>query len=195
MTKFFTSDTHFGHERIIELSNRPFRDVAHMNEEIIERWNSVVGPLDEVFHLGDVALGPWVEWHNILTRLNGFKTLVVGNHDRVFKGMSQKQQDRFAENYATWFDVVVDEVTNLPVGGHMTNLSHFPYSGDSHGAERYREFRLKDEGRTLIHGHTHEDKVVSRSDAGTLQIHVGQDAWGFFPVSEDVVASIISESI
>lgn len=39
---FFTSDTHFGHANIINLCNRPFKDVNHMNDMLVENWNSVV---------------------------------------------------------------------------------------------------------------------------------------------------------
>lgn len=38
---FFTSDTHFGHANIINLCNRPFKDVNHMNDMLVENWNSV----------------------------------------------------------------------------------------------------------------------------------------------------------
>lgn len=36
---FFTSDTHFGHANIINLCKRPFRDVNHMNDMLVENWN------------------------------------------------------------------------------------------------------------------------------------------------------------
>lgn len=54
---FFTSDTHFGHANIINLCKRPFRDVNHMNDMLVENWNSVVTDDDTVFYLGDFALG------------------------------------------------------------------------------------------------------------------------------------------
>ena len=50
---FFTSDTHFNHANIIRFCNRPFIDVAQMNETLIANWNKVVGEDDTVFHLGD----------------------------------------------------------------------------------------------------------------------------------------------
>ena len=62
---FFTSDTHFNHTNIIRFCNRPFKDVTHMNETIIANWNSVVGPDDIIFHLGDFCLGGSAEWKNI----------------------------------------------------------------------------------------------------------------------------------
>src|SRR5437762_1867527 len=55
MTVFFISDTHFGDHRVLNLYPRPFPSVAAMDEGMIERWNEVVGPDDEVWHLGDFA--------------------------------------------------------------------------------------------------------------------------------------------
>lgn len=173
-----------------------------MNEAIVNNWNSVVGPDDEIFHLGDVALGPWEKWDSVLTRLNGFKTLVVGNHDRVFAGEKEKMRERFTPYYNSWFDVVTDEVKNFRLSdGSLVNMSHFPYDGDSHDGDRYTDFRLPDDGRILIHGHTHaeyaahgEDARVSRSKRGSLQIHVGCDAWSYRPVREDEVIDLIANA-
>jgi calcineurin-like phosphoesterase family protein len=197
--RFFTSDTHFGHRNIIKYSNRPFRDTTVMNEMLIRNWNDTVSHDDLVFHLGDVALGPWEDWHNVLTRLNGYKVLVVGNHDRIFKGEKPARQERFAPFYQGWFDEIHDNIVGLELdNGLEVNLSHFPYTGDSHDGDRYEEFRLIDEGVPLIHGHTHaeyaklgEAAQVSESARGTLQIHVGQDAWNYRPVSEDRVINLI----
>lgn len=189
--RFFTSDTHFGHKNIIKYCDRPFKDVPHMNEQLVERWNAVVSNDDWVFHLGDVALGPWTEWDGLLTRLNGNKVLVIGNHDRIFKGESEKNQVRFMPEYEKWFDIITDRAQVELANGVEAELSHFPYDGDSHGGERYREFRTKDNGKVLIHGHTHMNQKVSYSNKGTLQIHVGADAWDFTPVSEDQVINAI----
>lgn len=48
-----------------------------MNETLISNWNSVVGPKDIIFHLGDLTS----EWTKILDRLNGKICLILGNHD------------------------------------------------------------------------------------------------------------------
>ena len=55
-TTFFTADTHFGHANIIKYTNRPFDSPNHMDDILIANWNAVVGPDDEVYHLGDFAL-------------------------------------------------------------------------------------------------------------------------------------------
>jgi len=163
-----------------------------MDEALIENWNNVVGDTDVVYHLGDLALGPSDRWDGILKRLNGYKVFVVGNHDRIFQGEKERQRIKWDEKYHEWFDEVYDNYENLTLAdGTVVNLSHFPYDGDSHGEERYREFRLVDEGVTLIHGHTHLKDIISRSNKGTIQIHVGADAHGYTPVSEQQVIDYI----
>ncbi len=80
MTDFLIGCTHFGHENIIKLANRPFSSVEEMDATIIENWNRVVGPRDTVYHLGDFAFrgkpGSGYEAH-----LNGKIIGIQGNHD------------------------------------------------------------------------------------------------------------------
>jgi calcineurin-like phosphoesterase family protein len=192
--RFYTSDTHFGHARIVELSNRPFDDVHHMNEEIIRRWNSVVGPEDHVYHLGDVALGPIMESLTCIRRLNGHKTLILGNHDRPFMKKGKASFDEWVDIYikAGFVDVRFSDAHAID-GGNGTVapvlLSHFPYDGDSHDGDRFKDERLQDAGVPLIHGHTHSNgHPVSRSNRGTVQVHVGMDAWNYTPVSEEEIS-------
>ena len=54
MRSWFTSDTHFGHSRILAYAHRPFANVDEMDEALIRNWNSVVGERDDVYHLGDM---------------------------------------------------------------------------------------------------------------------------------------------
>jgi calcineurin-like phosphoesterase family protein len=77
---FFTADTHFGHAGARALYRRPFASVAAMDEALVERWNAVVGPGDEVWHLGDFAVRH-PDPAAVLARLHGVKHLVPGNND------------------------------------------------------------------------------------------------------------------
>jgi calcineurin-like phosphoesterase family protein len=194
MTTWFTSDTHFGHKRIIEMCNRPFKDVTHMNEMLVHNWNALVRPDDTVYHLGDVALGPIEDSLGYIEHLNGYKILVVGNHDRMFPPMAKFRQDKIEEWTERYREAGFDEVADylfFEKGGYGFNLSHFPYSGDSHGEERYIKYRQFDMGIPLIHGHTHENKKFSLSRKGTPQIHVGVDAWDYAPVSLQAVIDVL----
>lgn len=191
--KFFTSDTHFFHERIIELCERPFNNIHHMNAQIVNNWNRVVQEDDIVYHLGDVMLGQNFEGNvSYLNNLKGYKILVVGNHDRMFGKMSDAKRERWMDVYGNYFNEIHEHITGLELSnGSIVNLSHFPYDGDSHGDDRYVNARLPDDGIPLIHGHTHGNNVVSRSNAGSLQVHVGVDAWAFGLVEEDMVEWIV----
>lgn len=50
---WFISDTHFSHTNIIKYCNRPFKNVFHMNRELVKRFNERVKEDDTCFHLGD----------------------------------------------------------------------------------------------------------------------------------------------
>ncbi len=182
--RFFTSDTHFGHARIIELCNRPFASVEEMNEVMIERWNEVVKPDDVVIHLGDVALGKIAESLPLIGRLNGHKVLVPGNHDRIFSGEKEKQRERFLPEYEKVFQKVHAEKVWVKFKGvnEWAIASHFPYEGDSHGNDRHADKRPLDNGLPLIHGHVH-DKWLTNG----RMLNVGVDVQDFRPVPESYV--------
>ncbi|QZE11570.1 metallophosphoesterase [Streptomyces phage Jada] len=179
---FFVSDTHFGHDRIRDLCGRPFDSVDEMNEIMVERWNEVVKPTDKVIHLGDVALGKIAESLPIVGRLNGHISLCPGNHDRIFSGEKQAKRDRFMPEYLKVFDEVLPESLQMDVGDFRVVLSHFPYVGDSHGADRHADKRPKDEGLPIIHGHVHDEWAEN----GRM-FNAGVDVRDFRPVHEDVV--------
>jgi calcineurin-like phosphoesterase family protein len=82
--KFYIADTHLGHERLLSMQPRAFASIEEHDEYIVQRWNSVVGDTDIVYHLGDFAFrlgsdGDRIRW--LFSRLNGRKYLVLGNHD------------------------------------------------------------------------------------------------------------------
>ena len=52
---FFTSDLHLGHVHVAEL--RGFESVAEHDQALINYWNAVVSSGDDVWVLGDFALG------------------------------------------------------------------------------------------------------------------------------------------
>jgi calcineurin-like phosphoesterase family protein len=85
---FLIGDTHFSHAGICRFLNfdgskvRPWDDPAEMDEAMVDRWNAVVKPHDKVYHLGDVAIAK--KSLVIMSRLNGKKVLIRGNHD-IFK--------------------------------------------------------------------------------------------------------------
>lgn len=80
---YFIADTHFFHEKIIKMCNRPFDNVEEMNKKLIENWNKKVTDDDTVYILGDVSFkGSKENTISILKQLKGKKILIKGNHDR-----------------------------------------------------------------------------------------------------------------
>lgn len=181
---WFTSDTHFGHKNIIKYCDRPFDDTDQMDEIIIERWNATVPENGIVFHLGDVAMGDITKSLPKVGRLNGYKILVTGNHDRTFVKYGEAKTAQWFPEYEKYFQMVVDEKgMGHVIDGVTFRLSHFPYTGDHTPDDRHSDVRPVDDGMPLIHGHTHSTDRVTLSIKGTHQIHVGVDAWDFTPVS------------
>lgn len=186
MNTWFTSDLHFDHKNIIEFCDRPFTKdnwgVSYMNEKIVSNYNSLVGVDDECYFLGDIAfqLGGGSLKH--VKRMNGTKYLVPGNHDKCWK--PKDLNNKFKGMYEEAGFIVLDEQVQL----EEFLLCHFPFTGDHTYDDRYIQYRPKDEGQWLIHGHVH-DTWLQRGKA----INVGIDAWGGFPVSIETIRSMVRD--
>lgn len=204
--RFWTSDLHFGHENIIAYANRPFGDVVDMEEKLIENWNCMVSSSDEVWIVGDFAMGQLSETLPVVKRLNGRKVLIPGNHDRCWVGAGASNHKKWGAMYDALFDIIDDfpKVTTTQLGPYTVQVCHFPRvelgsSLERHGDiySAYRPDPVTDRNAKminrlkrpwLIHGHTHQ-KV--RIQPEYRQIHVGTDAWNYTPISEDTLIHLI----
>lgn len=176
MATYFTSDTHFGHLAIITYSNRPFKDVAHMNEALIANWNSVVKPDDRIYHIGDFAMGPKNLHKGYLDRLNGYKILVRGNHDQKSDKMLWMG---FNEVHPYKFEII---------NGLNVYMAHIPLGNDPY-AEKNRTYHPEFTPEPPPHdiwvcGHVHN--AFKRK--GKV-INAGVDVWGYKPVTFEELLS------
>jgi calcineurin-like phosphoesterase family protein len=154
MALFFTADTHFGDHRTLNIHRRPFASVAEMDEALVAGWNAVVGPADEIWHLGDVARRA-ADVAGLLARLNGTKHLVRGNNDPAATGEA-----------AGWASV--QDYAELTEGDARLVLCHYPF----------RSWNGQHRRAIDLHGHSHGKlKPMLR------QFDVGVDARGFRPIS------------
>lgn len=186
--KFFTSDLHLGHARMTEF--RPFATVEEMNETLISNWNELVQPHDQVFVLGDVALGKIAETLPLVKRLNGMKFLVPGNHDRCWEGHS-KVRTRDREMYEEVGFVILPGRYRLPhYSGLPWVLSHFPSTPDERHGQRYVEHlpALRPDEEWLIHGHVHDAWKINGN-----QINVGVDVWDWRPAHISQLRTLMAE--
>lgn len=167
MKTYITSDTHFGHLNIIKYCNRPFKDVEEMEWKLIENWNSVVGTSDEIYHLGDFAMGGNLDERvpKILARLNGIKHLIRGNHDK-----------RATANPVLWA-TVTEGARMILSRNREVMLRHYNPQFEK------PEWEGKDRGVVLLHGHSHGNHHGYEPGIGYLD--VGVDCWNYFPISMD----------
>ncbi len=78
---FITSDLHFMHKRIREFAPeyRPWEDMEHMTEALIEAWNKcATTPGVKMYHLGDFCFGTEEDTRKIASRLQGILLTVLG---------------------------------------------------------------------------------------------------------------------
>lgn len=83
MKTYFISDQHFNHVKITEFERTQFTSIEKHNEYIIQEHNAVVQEEDLVYILGDLGSDFYTQPNvkDLVSRLNGRKILVLGNHD------------------------------------------------------------------------------------------------------------------
>ncbi len=179
---FFTSDNHFGHERVIGFDNRPFASVEEMDAEMIRRWNVKVGKGDLVYVLGDMI---WKTRNEdapgLIKSLNGQIILIKGNHDRFLHNAKAKSALAGIKDYEDICVTLQDGTKKRCI------LSH--YFIPMYNGHRYQAIHL--------HGHSHftdeayveidiADKLSERG-IRTEIYNVGCMYWNYEPVTLDEI--------
>jgi calcineurin-like phosphoesterase family protein len=163
MTIWFTSDTHFYHGNIIKYCNRPFSSIDEMNNAILNNFNSLIKQDDILFHLGDIAFANKYKTSEILSRVNGKKHLIIGNHDSeeaIDYLLEQKTIESARQTY-------LFKDKNILIW-----LSHFPH----------RAWDGSHRGALHLFGHCHGALApLGRS------FDCGVDAWTYRPISLEQV--------
>jgi calcineurin-like phosphoesterase family protein len=138
---FFASDHHFYHKNIQKFCpmTRFGEDVEQMNELMIEAHNKKVKPGSLVYFLGDFSFGTAEQTNKVLSRLNGDKHLIYGNHDKVIKG------DRSIQNMF----VTVQDYKKIHIDKISVVLFHFPIM----------EWDQAHRGAYHLFGHVHGEMV------------------------------------
>ena len=164
-----TSDQHFGHKNICIFLRengeklRPWDNCDDMDDELVRRYNEYVKPGDKCYFLGDVCINR--KALATISRLNGDKVLIKGNHD-IFK----------LEDYTKYFrDIRAYMVTN-----HII-FSHIPIHDQS-----------KSRFLANVHGHTHSELVKNMNGhVDDWYINVCVERTDFQPVLlDDIIKGI-----
>lgn len=169
---YFTSDLHLFHDEVA--FTRGFASVDAWHAHLGHHWWSTVRPKDQVWLLGDLTGGGHVgEALEFIGGLPGEKHILWGDYDGGHP-MHRDSHRKMGEYLSVFASAQV--AAQRRIGGRPVLLSHFPYQGDTAGHEdRHTQWRLRNEGLPLLHGHTHSSLVRLNQDN---VIHVGWDAWG-----------------
>lgn len=166
--QYFTSDTHFGAERTLELSRRPFLDVSSMDWSIVERWNTKVPPEAIVWHLGDFGD------RSFLRYLNGKVRLVCGNYE------TKERKDRNLDIPDFMDELMDDGFSRVYLSNASTTISITPEK-DIQLELVHEPLKAPQSGYTLF-GHIHGRQMIKK-----FGLDVGVDCHNFTPLStEDV---------
>lgn len=167
---YFTSDQHWGHTKIITLCNRNFPDTHTMNVHMVECWNSVIKPYDEVYFLGDFGLCTKKSMAFFLYKLNGKKYFIKGNHDKtnILNWMVNTNQ-------IEWWDYDHEFQYEYKGVKYTFILSHYQHQPQKDNV-------------ICLYGHSHgKSKPVKGS------MDVGVDSVGYVPLSIEQIIQKIFE--
>lgn len=141
-TLHFTSDLHFGHEKVAAL--RGFASAAEHDAAVMEIWASVVTSRDKVYVLGDFTgdSRALVDAIDRLAHLPGEKHLISGNHDACHP--RNRRAHIALPKYLGAFASVASAGV-VKIAGEDVLMSHFPYTRDR-DVTRYPQWRLPDLG-------------------------------------------------
>ena len=128
---FIIADTHFGHLSIIKYEGRPFSSIDEMDDFMVEKWNSVVKPGDDVLHLGDLTYHNQSKSKAIIARLNGNIDMIWGNHDKHSEKWYQDLGIRSLHRIKRWTSFKNERIvfTHFP----LCQPFSFPYACNIHG--------------------------------------------------------------
>lgn len=180
---YYTADLHLGHARVAGL--RGFATTQEHDAAILSGLAETLRPRDTLYVLGDLVgrAGAWANALALLRPLPGTLRLVTGNHDPAHP-TNRSHGERTREALEVFASVA--PFGTASIGGRRVLLSHFPYLADR-GEPRFLQWRLRDDGGVLLHGHLH----VAERVTSPREIHVGLDAWGLRPVATEELVDLL----
>lgn len=148
MNYWIITDTHFGHDAIMEYCDRPH----DFEIRIMRNLRKVINDDDILIHLGDFCWGDYSEWHkDFMNHVKCKRWLIKGNHDKKSNTWYHKHG----------WDCVADNVT-LTLYGETILFSHRPVltegnfinvHGHHHNTSHHPEDEIDDRHRLVFLEH------------------------------------------
>lgn len=129
--KYFISDFHFGHKKILTFERCQFTGIEQHDDYILSLWKKTIQNDDTVYFLGDFG-NLQEEKQELFKNLPGYKIMITGNHDK--------------RAINTYLQIGFDEVYTTPIYiAKRVVLSHEPVPVSK--------------GTINIHGHLHNARL------------------------------------
>ena len=174
---YFTSDTHFNHDKAFIYESRGYKNRYEHNDALIAKINEVVRPEDTLIHLGDFCLNITPpEFNEILARINCQNIAYIwGNHNSCIRRV---YEDAVTTEYGKDIEVypyAVGKITYLGyygeviVNGQMIVIHHYPH----------QIWNQMQKGAWQLSGHSHYTNPTTQLDSTDNKIlDVGWDGHG-----------------
>lgn len=196
---FITADWHCGHSNILKFCDRPFRDLEHMHEVLINNFNSTVPHDGITYFVGDHGMCDFQLLSSIILQLNGTKILILGNHDKNMNAMYRAGFDLVMYGTVLWISNQQVTVTHCPLKdtyredcSKMNGGEAFPnWWGEDR--KKFQKYIIPNWGQFHLHGHIHSPNKGQSKTVEGRQIDIGVDAHGYRPVSFSKLESMIAK--
>ena len=175
---FFTSDSHFNHDKEFIYKSRGYSNRYEHNDALIAKINEVVRPQDTLIHLGDFCLNITPpEFEEILRRINCQNILYIwGNHNSCIRRMYEETlAGEYQRNDIEVYPYAVGKITylgyykELIVNGYMIVIHHYPH----------QIFNQMQKGAWQLSGHSHYTNPTTQLEHPDNKIlDVGWDGHG-----------------
>ena len=165
MAIFWTGDWHLYHKNMLDYCKEPFKNIKEKHKVLMTNYNQTVRNEDTCYFIGDIAMvGPsmWEHIKGIITKLNGRKHLVFGNHDE-FKWQRYLDVGFTSVHSAHW----------MTLDGFNLVMAHDP-----------AVYCALNPDTILICAHVH---TLFRSLPKQKVINVGINMWDYKPVNFDQI--------
>jgi len=168
MKNFFTTDYHFMHNNVIRYDNRPFENIYHMGEVIVEKHNSIVSNEDHFYYLGDFCVNT-NKLEEYLSRLSGKKFFIKGNHDK-------DKHIKIFEKYGEY----LGEQKRIHINGQDIVLNHFAM----------RVWDKHHHGAIHLYGHSH-NSLEKFPNGKSMDVFIGNN--NYYPYELNDIIKILNK--
>lgn len=149
-----------------------------MNKAIIERYNAVIQPDDEVYVLGDLMLNNNEEGLNCIKQLKGHIHIILGNHDTPTRESLYRECENVVE---------VALAARLKYRGYHFFMTHYPCFTGNLEKESLKQCTCN------LYGHTHQQTNFYQDIP--FMYHVGMDSHNCTPVLLDQVIEDMNKKV